>query len=240
MPKAKEATEPSVSAERILYDSRESQTFGFALYQRGREIPITHTISPVDDARFFKMAEEIDLATDRITRSKRITSDIYVPKEKVWDEHVHESTGYGDRADWKQRVSQDDKIGIVNAYFEVEPDDEPEAEGDSGELVYDFDAHTPIYFWCRFGSAKLLGMVHKFREFTKPEKDEYLALATNQPTDARLSNEKASKVERLANLGRKLLKETEGYAEGSHVPAWHLAATTEMYFTREIARQGKF
>lgn len=189
------------------------------------------------DARYFQLSEEIEKVSERL---KKITSDIFVPKEKIWDEHVSSSTGYGDRSDWKERVSQDDKIGIVNAYFEVNPDDEPESE-DAGELVYDFDALTDIYFSCRYGSALLKGMVHRFREFTRPEKDEYLSLVANQPNPNELASaNRVSKAEKLARLGKKLLKETEGYADGSEVPAWHLAATTEWYFLRELSRQGKF
>lgn len=240
MPKAKQAETPKVSTERILFDSTESQTFKFSLWQKGREIPISHTISPVGNSRYFQMSEELEAVAERL---KKITSGIFTPKEKIWDEHIAGQTGYGDRTDWKERVSQDDKIGIVNAYFQVEPDDEPVAEdaGGDGELVYDFDALTEVYFSCHFGSAKLLGMVHKFREFTRPEKDEYLAIVSNQPNDSQLASaEKLSKAEKLFRLGKKLLKEKVGYAEGSDVPAWHLAATTEWYFLREIARQGKF
>lgn len=231
--KAKQAV---VTTNRILFDSKESQTFKFNLTQKGREIPISHTLSPVDDARFFQMSEEIESVSAKL---KKITSDIFLPKERIWDEHVTAQTGYGDRADWKERVSQDDKIGIVNAYFSVEPDDEPESD-EAGELIYDFDALTPIHFSCYFGSARLFGMCHKFREFTRPEKDEYLALVANQPNPNELASaEKLSKAEKLARLGKKLLKETEGYADDV-VPAWHLAATTEWYFLRELSRQGKF
>lgn len=238
MAKAKRAEEPRITTERILFDARESQTFSFTLTQKGREIPISHTLAPVDDARYFQMSEEIERVSEKL---KKITSDIFLPKERIWDEHIIEQTGYGDRTDWKERVSQDDKVGIVNAYFEVEPDDEPDADDDLSDLVYDFDALTEIFFACRFGSAKLLGMVHKFREFTRSEKDEYLALIANQPNSNELASaQKTSKVEKLSRIGRKLLKETVGYAEGSHVPAWHLAATTEWYFLREMARQGKF
>lgn len=237
MTKTAKAKEPIISTDRILYDAAQPQTFKFNLSQRGREIPISHTLSPVDDPRFFQMCEEVEKVGERL---KKITSDIFLPKEKVWDEHVTDQTGYGDRSDWKDRVSQDDKVAIVNAFFNVEPDDEPESD-EEGELVYDFDALTPIHFQCYYGSAKLLGMVHKFREFTRAEKDEYFAISTNQPIENELASaQKLSKNERLARLGKKLLKESEGYAEGSQVPAWHLAATTEWYFLRELARQSKY
>lgn len=238
MTKAKEQKEPEVSTERILYDATAEQTFKFTLSQKGHEIPISHTFSPVDDARFFQMSEEIERVAEKL---KKITTGIFTPKEAVWDEHVKGQTGYGDRADWKERVSQDDKIAVVNAYFHSEPEDAPEAEKDEKELVYDFDALTDIHFWCYFGSAQLRGMVHRFREYTRPEKDEYLAIAANQPVENALASaEKISKNEKLARLGKKLLKESEGYAPGTPVPAWHLAATTEWYFLRELARQGKF
>lgn len=240
MPKAaaKEQKEPEVTTNRILYDATAPQTFKFSLYQRGREIPISHTLSPVDDARFFQMSEEIERVAEKL---KKITTGIFAPKEAVWDEHATDQTGYGDRADWKERVSQDDKVAIVNAYFSVEPDDEPEAEESEKELIYDFDALVDIPFWCYFGSAKLHGMIHRFREYTRPEKDEYLQIAAGQSVENALASaEKISKNEKLARLGRKLLKESEGYAPGTPVPAWHLAATTEWYFLREIARQGKF
>lgn len=237
MAKAKQATEPTITTDRILYDARESQTFRFTLHQRGREIPISHMLSPLDDARYFQMSEEIERVAERL---KKITSDIFLPKEKVWDELATGQTGYGDRADWKEKVSQDDKVGIVNAFLSVERDEEPESD-DEGEVIYDFDALTEIYFSCYFGSAKLLGMSHKFREFTRTEKDEYFAIIANQPNPNELASAvKSSKVEKLAKLGRRLLKDSEGYADGSPIPAWHLAATTEWYFLRELARQGKF
>lgn len=184
------------------------------------------------------MSEEIEAVAEKL---KKITSNIFLPKEEVWNEHVTAQTGYGERADWKDRVSQDDKIGIVNALLAVEPDEEPIAEKAEGEVVYDFDALTEIYFSCYYGSAKLYRMVHKFREFTRLEKDEFLAIAAGQPIEGALASaEKLSKAEKLHRLGKKLLKESVGYAPGSPIPAWHLAPTTEWYFLREISRQGKF
>lgn len=233
--KAKEAKEPSVSTDRILFDSTQPQTFRFSLLQKGREIPITHTVEPVGDSRFFQMHEEIEAVALRL---KKLTVAMYAPKEKVWDEFVNESTGYGNVSNWKERVSQDDKVGVVNAYFEVEPDDEPVAS--EGELVYDFDALVEIYFSCRYGSARLLGMCHKFREITRADKDEFFSILNNQANEANIASaEKLSRVEKLDRLGRKLLKEVEGYQDGTPIPSWHLAATTEWYFLREQARQGK-
>ena len=233
--KAKLDREPAITTDRILFDSTKPQTFKFSLYQKGREIPITHTIEPVSNARFFQMSEEIEAVAARL---KKLDTSMYRPKEKIWEEHVNESTGYGDVANWKERVALDDRIGIVNAYFEVEPENEPESTED-GPLVYDFDALTPIYFSCRYGSARLLGMCHKFREITRAEKDDYLSIISNEPDDKVIASaERVSKNERLYRLGKKLLKETEGYAD-ENVPAWHLCATTEWYFLREQARQGK-
>jgi hypothetical protein len=229
--KAKEA---KITSDRILYDSTQPQTFGFTLSQKGRQIPITHTIQPVSDARFFQMSEEIEAIAAKI---KKLDTSMYRPKEKIWEEHVHEATGYPEN--WKERVSLDDRIGVVNAYFEVNPDDEPDATED-GPLVYDFDALVEVYFYCRFGGAQLMGMCHKFREITREDKDEFLAIISNEPDDKVLASAtKISKNERLHRLGKKLLKETEGYAPGTEVPAWHLCATTEWFFLREQARQGK-
>lgn len=235
--KAQVKKEPVESPERILFDVNQPQTFKFSLFQKGREIPITHTVNPVSDARYFLMNEEIEAVAVRL---KKLTASMYLPKEKIWDEYVEKATGYPDIPDWKERVSQDDKIGVVNAYFEVEPDEEPEAKESDAALVYDFDALVEIYFSCRFGSAKLYGMCHRFREITRADKDEYFAILNNQTNETNLASaEKLSRVEKLDRLGRKLLKESEGYADGSRVPAWHLAATTEWYFLREQARQGK-
>lgn len=232
----KKKSEPEVTTNRILFDATKPQTFGFSLIQRGREIPITHTVEPVTDARFFQMSEEIEEVAARI---KKLDTSMYRPKEKIWEEHVNESTGYPDIPDWKDRVSLDDRIGVVNAYLEVLPDDDP-MKGEEGPLVYDFDALVDVYFSCRFGSARLMAMCHKFREITRQDKDEFLSIYTNEPdSNVIASAEKVSKNERLCRLGRKLLKESEGYAPGTSVPAWHLCATTEWYFLREQARQGK-
>ncbi len=239
MSKAKQALEatPEITENRILFDFREPQTFKFSLHQKGRDIPISHTLLPIADARYFQLSEELESLADRL---KKISSSIFVPKEKVWDEHCESATGYPQIDEWKSRVSQDDKVGVINACLRVEPDDEPETE-EVGELVYDFDALTEIYFTCYHGSRELFGMTHRFREFTRTEKDEYLSIMANQPIESAIASAvKMSKAEKLVRLGRKLLMETEGYADGSPVPAWHLEWSVQWYFMREIARQGKY
>lgn len=89
-------------------------------------------------------------------------------------------------------------------------------------------------------AGALLTLSHSFREETKAEYDQYLAIDSEQPDENSISSaDRKTKVERMYLLGKKLITETSGYAEGE-IPAWHIAATTEAFFARQSARMGKF
>lgn len=234
---AKAQEKKNETQEPILYDSRLNQTVPFTLTRSGRDYPLTHTLRPITDERYFKLQLETEQLGSKV---KTLSSAIYAPKRSLWAELVESTTGYKERADWKEKMHESDAIATVNAMLhalvvdESEMDEDPAAEG-----LFDIDALTPVEFRA-LQSGKLLTLTHYFRPETKSELDQFLAIETGEPIpDVMASAQKLSRAERLYDLGKEMVKDRKGYADGSDIPAWHLATTTESFFLRQMARMGK-
>jgi hypothetical protein len=232
MTKAKEAKAP------ILYDSRIAQRIPFKLERGGKSYPMAHVLGPLSDERYFTFEASLEQMASKV---KKATTGIYTPKHALWFDLVEAREGYKKTGpDWKKDTHQSDAIGAINALLHAQVLDDSELEVDDsiGEL-FDEDAATPISFRA-LQAGVLMTLSHSFRPETQAEMDEFLAIATNEPLPNVLASaEKLSKAEKLYNLGSKLLAEREGYAEGSDIPPWHLAATTESFFLRQMGRMGK-
>jgi hypothetical protein len=229
MSKAKEAL--------TLYDSRISQRIPFTLERDGHSYPLAHILGPLNADRYF----EFELAVEQMSsKFKKLTVGIYEPKHSLWLDLVESREGYTERSDWKEKTHQADCLGAVNAllHTQVLDDSDVETPGKKSKL-FDEDALIAIHFQA-MQSGVLMSLSHSFRPETQSELDEYFAIESNAPMPNTLASaEKMSRAEKLHNLGSRLLKDRTGYADGSDVPPWHLATTTESLFLRQLARMGK-
>jgi hypothetical protein len=221
----------------VLYDSNADQAIPLNLEKNGREFRVIHRVGPLSTDRYFAYMRSVEQLTVRL---KKITTGILDPQYQVWKDIVTAREGYKDRPDWKDATHANDAVAAVAALMHVQVLENDESELQESDGIYDEDELTVIQFRA-LQSGVLMTLSHSFREETKKEADEFLAIETDQPIDGKLASaEKLSKAEKLFELGSKLLKDRTGYADGSDVPPWHLAATAEAFFARQSARLGKF
>jgi hypothetical protein len=231
MPKPKEQKE-TVEETPYPYDRNKPQTVKMEIQKGGKTFPVNHVINPISDERFFELELEIEQITKR---AKSLSSDLYKPKHQLWKEVAESVTGYGKSDEWREKMYQADAVQALNAVLHCEVVTETEETGK--DEVLEFDALTPIRLRV-LQSGVLTEKVHNYREETKAEMDEYLSIVTSAPNpNALASAEKMSGSEKLFRLGKKLLKNVEGYA--SDVPAWHIVASAQAFFEQQLARLGK-
>jgi hypothetical protein len=234
MSKPKEAKETTNG--RIYYNAQSPQSFSLKLEVNGRDIRVTHHLDALTDERYFELNDDLEQAAKRL---KKVSTALYIPKEKLWQELVTSVEGYKPREDWKEKMDQGEAVQAVDLllHCSILANDEMEKEGEELDY-YDPEAPTEIQFQTIYGTA-LITLSHYFRQDTKKERDEFLAIETNAPVETQLASAVGSKQERLYQLGKRLLVNHEGYAEGTYPPAWHLAVTTEVFFARQLAKMGK-
>lgn len=231
MTKVKEAKTP------ILYDARAGQRVPLTIPKNGREYRLTHNLKPLDNDRWIELQNDI---LERSARSSKVTSDIVQPQYKTWIDLVESVEGYKARDDWKTHIHMNDGVAAVTAVMHTHVLDNSavDIEEESGE--YDDEAPTKITFRA-LQSGALLTLSISYREETKGERDEYLAILTGAPNEnAIASAEKLSEAEKLWRLGKKVMVGFDGYAEGSEPPAWHIALTVKTFFERQTDRLGKY
>lgn len=239
VPKAKEAIEPKVSEEIIHYDSKAAQTVSMYLRKNGKEFRVAHILNSLSPERYFQFQESDSLTANRL---KRVSSSAVEPLFKLWEDLCTGTTGYifSDKENWKTKVKREDAVGSIGGLLLVQILDDEELESDGKEELYDDEAPSKLVFRAMYSGA-LVTLTHNFREVSQAEADEFLSITSNQPNENQLASAvKMSEAEKLYRLGKRVLVDTEGYADGSEIPAWHLSATTKEHFTREAARMGKF
>jgi len=236
MSRKKEATAETIE-QTVLYDATAPQRVPFTITKNGKDFPVAHVLKPLSDSRYFEFQEQMSTMADRL---KRLSTSMYGPKDALWQELVESREGYREREDWKESTHQSDRLAVVNALLTVHLTDEP-VDVESEDELFDDESLVVIPFQAMYNGALLLNLSHSFRQETKHEMDSFLSIETDEPDPNILASAaKRSKSEKLCELGRKMLKDRVGYAEASDVPAWHLAATTEAFFLRQIGRAGKF
>lgn len=247
MPKAKqqkevlttafEEREPIVINEPVLYDVREHQTIPFKINRGGKDFRVSHTIKPPSNERFFQLQSEIE---DSLARAKKSSTTIFDPKFDLWKEIALSREGFKERDDWKEVTHPSDAVGVINALLHVQIQAEEEMDITNDDELLDDEALYVVAFNAQQGNTLITGLSHSFRQESKAEMDEYLAIMANEPNSNELASAvKRSRAERFYRLGKKLVKERSGYANGSETPAWHLAFTTEIFLARQLARMGK-
>lgn len=233
MAKAKEA--PSTSP--ILYDARAGQKVPLSIPKNGRDYRLVHNLKPLENDRWIELQNDILLQS---TRSAKVTSDIIRPQYNTWLDLVESVEGYKARDDWKEHIHINDGVAAVTAVMHTHILDNEAVEVSEDAAEYDDELPTKISFRA-LQSGALLTLSISYREETKAERDEYLAILTNAPNEnAIASAEKLSEAEKLYRLGKKLMVGFEGYADGSQPPAWHIALTIKTFFERQTDRLGKY
>lgn len=239
MAKAKRAEEPQVTNQVILYNSRAEQNVPLYLEKNGKTFRVSHHLKPLPFERYFQF-QESEVST--IQRLKKISTAAAEPVYKLWKDLCDGIEGYSfAHADsWRERVNHNDAIAAVSGLLFVQILEDSEIEADESEELYDDEKPTKVAFRAMYSGA-LVTLTHHFREVSKSEADEFLAISTNQPNENQLaSSVRQSEMEKLYNLGKKLLADADGYAENSDVPPWHLALTCRVHCLREGERVGKF
>lgn len=231
--KAKEAK----VSETILYDATAEQRIHITLTKNGKTYDLFHRLAPLSDERYFQCHEEMERLG---RRSTTVTTNIYTPKHSLWFDLVQGREGYADKPDWKEKTHHTDAIQAINALLHAQVLDDTEIDDSNAAELYDEDSLTKIPFRA-LQSGVLMTLTHSYREEAASELDAYLAITTNAPEpNVMASALKTSVAEKLDRLGRAMLRDSEGYAPESHIPAWHIATTVDAFFIRQLARVGKF
>lgn len=215
----------------IQYDMRAGQSIPLQLTRNGKTYRVVHHLAPLTNERYFEFQEQIE---DLGRRTTKLSSAVFEPKEQLWNELAESVEGYKIDGDWKRGVHIQHKSEAMTSLLEVQVADDEESKADE---LWSIDENIVITFRTMQGGALFTQMSHSFRPETKQDTDEFLAIEQGEPgpNDLATAN-RVSRAERLYKLGQKLLKEHKGYADGSEIPAWHLAATTESFFARAIAQ----
>lgn len=230
--------DPEIAQTPIKYDARTEQKIPFALTRNGREYRVSHTLQPLSAERYFEFREEIEEVD---ARTRKVSTAIYEPKHKLWKELAISREGFKETADWKESTHPSIAASVIDLYLHtlaIDPS-EQEPDDDADDVLFDDEAPTRIEFRVLQAGA-LLTLSHSFAPETKAQMDQFMAIMLKQPEPNVLASAKRrSLAEKLCKLGRPLLVGHEGYADGSPIPPWHLAATVESYFLRRIAQVGK-
>lgn len=228
------ASEPEVDTAMILYN-REPQTIPLKITGGGgRVFRVTHSLAALSNDRYFELMKQLEESNDRMMKAGKVTTLIYAPKEKLWDELAGAVEGYKQREDWKSGVHTSHKSEAVTALINVQVVDNDEAL--AADELWDIDELTIVRFHAMQSGTLLLDLSHSFRPETKAEMDQFLAIDAGENPDSLASHNHKSRAERLYDLGKKMLVETTGYESDTDIPPWHLAATTESFFARRIAQ----
>jgi len=231
--KAKEAIELSDTQ----YDAGTGQSIPLTLTQGDKSFDVRHSLNALTDERYYKFLEQQESVEKTATKKAEITTAIHSPKIDLWNDLATSVEGYKTKDDFKESVHFTHKKEAIDGLLEVQFPDQDAAKADEG---WDIDAFITVPFQAMFSGSLITNLSHSFRPESKAEMDEFLAMEFNQPDKNKMASAKRSPIqERLAELGRRLLKETTGYVPGSEVPSWHLAATTERFFLLQIAQAGK-
>lgn len=226
---------PPQAGPPTLYDVSQPQTIPFTITRGGKSFRVSHTVQPPSNERFFQLQEDID---ETLSRAKKASTLVFDPKLILWKEIVISRTGFVDRDDWKEATHPSDAVGVINAMLHIEVQAEEEQDVTNDDELLDDDALYVVAFNAQQGNALLTNLSHSFRQESKAEMDEYLAIISDQPSpNVMASAVKMSKAERYYRLGKKLLQGSTGYA--SDIPAWHLAFTVEVFLARQLGRMGK-
>lgn len=229
--KAKTANEPTPAP---TYDSRVGQTIQFTFTKNRKEYAVSHAFKPLEEERYFAFQEQ---AEGLAARFKSISTAIYDPKETLWLDLIESVSGYAEKPDFRDAVPIQHRIQVIAPLIDVFF---PDVETSESSDLFDIDEVITVEFHAQQNDDLNIGLSHSFRPETKSQLDAFLAIEANQPIPNQIASAvKQSKAEKLVKLGKELLVSTTGYADGSAVPPWHLAATTQSFFLRQIASASK-
>ena len=211
--KAKEA----IDLSETLYDASSGQSIPLTLRQGGKTFDVRHQLDPLTDDRYFTYIERQDAADKTAAKNAALSTAVHSPKVDLWNELATGVEGYKARDDFRDSVHFTHKKEAIDGLLEVQfSDDELETASDA----WDIDALVTVPFRAMYSGALIVNLSHSFRPETKAEMDAFLALEFSRPDKNKLASAKReSTSQRLAELGRQLLKDTTGYKPGTEVPA---------------------
>lgn len=236
MTKTKTAIEkPNTDSAVFSYDADAAQAIPLEITFRGRDRRVIHNLAPLTDARFFQLERERDEAKKRLVKAGGLSTEAYAPNTALWDDLAQSIEGFAPDAEWKTKTHFLDKTNAIGAFLHTA---EVEEEDPLDDDLLTFDATFEVKLSV-LQSGVLIETTHVFREETKAEFDEYLAIMSSKPRAGALAKfAQVSSAERMTDLYDALTQGASPYV--GRVPAWHKLAAVGIHFSRQLARMGKF
>lgn len=224
--KAKTKKETTTTTEAPLFDAKATQRIGLTI---GGDHQVIHEMAPLTDERFFKLADALEEADGD-------PSGILTLKDALWEEHCSSVTGYKERPDWRKGVPTSHRIAAAEAFRGVIVMGIGDGIADG---VFDVDAPIRVDLVAVFSEFEVKPSI-SFRQPTKADVEEYLAIANGEPDKNALASatKNNSPSERLYRLGKKLTVEHSGYT--GQPPASHVNAAATMMILSQMTSAKKF
>ncbi len=214
-----------------LYDATVNRKIPLTISKGGREFGVAIEFAPVSNDEWFDLMSAIPEAVKRV---KRVSIELFAPFAELGRAKAVARYGYKEKPDWRTATRDSDFISGLKSYLNVVADIESIATDD----LLDDDADTPIKLKSEIEGFDWETCIY-FREESKTEMDEFIALLNDQPNKTALATHKKTSPERrLYALYEALNTRVEGYTDDV-VPAWHAAEAVKTYFDSQLVRLGK-
>ena len=214
-----------------LYDANAIQKIPLTITKGSKSYDVAIELEPITDDEYFQL---IDDALDSAKKLKSVSIELFQPRADLARKKAIARYGYVENKDWKTATKDADFISALDSYLQVSAN----TESESVEDLLDDSDETPIVLASVFNGIETKTTIY-FREETKAQMDEFLAIDGGLPQkNALASHKKISKQKRLFALYEALVKGSDGYA--SQIPAWHGLAAVAAYLSGQLQRMGKF
>lgn len=229
---------PVYKSEIVLFDASSENTVYFPHEHKGKLYRVGHTFKPLNDDRYFQYVDEVGKAANRIAQTEVLETQNFAPQEKLWNELASDRIGYAKNPeDWKERTALFVKANAIKLFLQVGAVPIETEEAEEGELLDDSEELFETKLNC-VQNAIAITTSHFWREETREEMDEFLAIQAGAPQKGVLaSGVKKTKEQRLCELYDAVCVEQKFYA--AHVPAWHKKEMAEQYFRQRFLLLGK-
>lgn len=235
--KAHKEKVPSISTETIVYDADSVNKIFYVHTQKGKEYRVGHIWQPVSDERYFQYVVEAGRAAKQIERNQALETAFFEPNVKLFDEFVSDRIGFAENPDWKEKTAEFTKSNSTKKYFSAEVIEKDAIPAEESELLDDSEETFETYLNV-VQNGVLIGTTHYWREETKDEMDEYLAILANAPRKNVLASaKKVTADERFCALYDSACVNQDGYK--ARVPAWHKHLMAKQFFEERFALLGK-
>jgi hypothetical protein len=219
------------------YDADAEQLIPLSITKNKKSFRVIHRLLPLSDERYFALERARREVQKRLIKRGDLGVFSFDPNAELWNDLAIERIGYAPTPDWKAKTYYLDKTSAITALLHAQIIDETDADdADADELLGDDDFEVNLRV---LQSGVLIETAHYFREETKAEMDEFLAIMSEKPNPNALASatKREELSERLCALYDAMATGSEGYA--GRVPAWHKVTAVSTHLSRQFARLGK-